>query len=94
MSTIDDQWISNISTDDQSFLLEVAAAFKWYMREHKTNQSELAVRLGVSEGRVSQILNGRQNLTCKTIEALGEALGAEVELTLTPSNLRSDEDSV
>lgn len=84
MSTTDDRWDPETSTTVQNFLLEVAAAFKWYMREHKTTQSELAERLGVSEGRVSQILNGRQNLTCKTIEALGDALGAEVELTLTP----------
>lgn len=48
------------------------------------SQRELADRLGVSEGRVSQLLSGRQNLTLRTLGALGWALGVRFELNPVP----------
>lgn len=46
------------------------------------SQKELATRLGVSEGRVSQIVNGSENLTLRSLAAVGWALG--VRFTLQP----------
>jgi transcriptional regulator with XRE-family HTH domain len=43
-------------------------------------QRELAERLGVSEGRVSQILSGGTNLTLRSLAGLGWALGVEFKL--------------
>ena len=48
------------------------------------SQRELAERLGVSEGRVSQLLSGRENLTLRTLGALGWALGVRFELNPVP----------
>jgi transcriptional regulator with XRE-family HTH domain len=48
------------------------------------SQRELAARLGVSEGRVSQLLSGRENLTLRTLGALGWALGVRFELNPVP----------
>lgn len=47
-------------------------------------RSELARRLGVTRGRVSQILSGGENLTLRTLGALGWALGIRFELAPTP----------
>ena len=45
------------------------------MEELDVSQVELARRLNVSEARVSQVLDGSQNLTLATISAIGTALG-------------------
>src|SRR5690606_27124167 len=47
------------------------------------SQEELAQRLGVSAGRVSQLLSGAENLTLRSLGALGWALG--VRFNLQPS---------
>ena len=44
------------------------------------SQRELADRLDVTPGRVSQVLSGRENLTLRTLAALGWALGVRFEL--------------
>ncbi|MEV0910876.1 helix-turn-helix transcriptional regulator [Streptomyces hokutonensis] len=43
-------------------------------------RSELAKAMGVSPGRVSQIMSGDANLTVRTLAAAAEALGAGVEI--------------
>lgn len=47
-------------------------------------RAELARRLQVSRGRVSQILSGDENLTLKSLGALGWALGIRFELVPAP----------
>jgi transcriptional regulator with XRE-family HTH domain len=47
-------------------------------------QRELARRLGVSEGRVSQILSGKENLTLRSLASLGWALGMRFDLEPRP----------
>lgn len=47
-------------------------------------RKELARRLGVSPGRVSQILSGEENLTLRSLGALGWALGVRFQLTPKP----------
>ncbi|MEU5861341.1 MULTISPECIES: helix-turn-helix transcriptional regulator [unclassified Nonomuraea] len=61
---------------------EVVDEITWYMREHKITRADLAASLGVSPGRVSQILSGDENLTLRTLGAVVDALGARLELTL------------
>src|SRR6266498_5956536 len=56
----------------------------WYMREHKVSRADLAHSMGVSPGRVSQILSGDENLTLRTLSSVVGALGARVEVTLRP----------
>lgn len=58
----------------------------WYMREHKVSRAELAASMGVSPGRVSQILSGDENLTLRTLGAVVDALGARLELTLSEAD--------
>jgi transcriptional regulator with XRE-family HTH domain len=62
----------------------------WYMREHKVSRADLAQSMGVSAGRVSQILSGEENLTLRTLSGVVGALGAEVEFTLHSVEARED----
>jgi transcriptional regulator with XRE-family HTH domain len=56
----------------------------WFMRENKVSRADLAHTMGVSPGRVSQILSGEENLTLRTLSAVVDALGARLEVTLRP----------
>jgi transcriptional regulator with XRE-family HTH domain len=55
----------------------------WHMKERGLSRADLATRMGVSPGRVSQILGGGENLTLRTLAALSCALGAHFGLELT-----------
>jgi transcriptional regulator with XRE-family HTH domain len=65
---------------------EVVDEITWYMREHKVTRSDLARALGVSPGRVSQILSGGENLTLRTLGSVVAALGARFEIALHPDD--------
>lgn len=56
----------------------------WYMRERGLSRADLAARMGVSPGRVSQILGGGENLTLRTLAALSTALDARFGIELVP----------
>jgi transcriptional regulator with XRE-family HTH domain len=43
-------------------------------------RKDLATRLNLSPGRISQILSGRENLTLRSLAALGWAMGVRFEL--------------
>ena len=60
------------------------------MREHKVSRADLAQSMGVSAGRVSQILSGEENLTLRTLSGVVGALGAEFEVTLHPVEGQAD----
>jgi transcriptional regulator with XRE-family HTH domain len=70
------------STDD--FLYRIAADFirqiESAMESAEINQAELAKRLKVSEGRVSQVLNNPGNLTLRKIVEYVRALGRKVAI--------------
>lgn len=58
-------------------------AVNWHMRERGLTRTDLAARMGVSPGRVSQILGGGENLTLRTLAALSTALDAHFDIELT-----------
>jgi transcriptional regulator with XRE-family HTH domain len=55
----------------------------FHMRESGVSRAELAARMGVSPGRVSQILGGGENLTLRTLAALATALDARFDFELS-----------
>ena len=57
------------------------------LRENHTRQAELAERLGVSEGHVSQLLRASANPTLFSIEKVASALDCEVVVWLIPRRL-------
>lgn len=56
----------------------------WYMHERNLTRADLAGLMGVSPGRVSQVLSGGENLTLRTLAGLATALGAQFEVELSP----------
>lgn len=58
-----DQWLQTIEN-------EIILQIHRYMEREKINQTQLAQRLGVSKGRVSQILSGKLNFSMRTLVEL------------------------
>ena len=61
---------------------DMTTAITWFMKEQGIAKSELARRLNVTPGRVSQILSGDENLTLRTLATVCAALNAHFELDL------------
>jgi transcriptional regulator with XRE-family HTH domain len=72
--------------DDEmlAFGTQLINEISWYMRERDLTRAELAERMRVSPGRVSQILSGGENLTMRTLAALSTALDARFSIELRP----------
>jgi transcriptional regulator with XRE-family HTH domain len=66
-----------------ALVTQVTNEISWYMRERGLTRTDLAARMGVSPGRVSQILGGGENLTLRTLAALSTALDARFDLELS-----------
>jgi transcriptional regulator with XRE-family HTH domain len=65
-------------------ITQVTNEINWHVREHNLTRADLASRMGVSPGRVSQVLSGGENLTLRTLASLATALGTQFDLTLSP----------
>ena len=61
-----------------------------HLREHGLTRAELAGRMGVSPGRISQVLSGGENLTLRTLAALSTALDARFDVQLTSAKPATD----
>jgi transcriptional regulator with XRE-family HTH domain len=68
---------------------EMTTAVTWYMKERGITKRELAERLNVTPGRVSQILSGGENLTLRTLATVCAALDAHFQVDLA-ENKSSD----
>ena len=80
------------ATEDQltSLITQVTNEINWYMSEGQISRTDLASRMGVSPGRVSQVLSGGENLTLRTLAALAVALDGRFELELKPVKATED----
>jgi transcriptional regulator with XRE-family HTH domain len=79
-----DQRATETQIDDEMLALitQLTNEINWYMRERGLTRADLAARMGVSPGRVSQILSGGENLTLRTLAALSTALDARFDVEL------------
>ncbi|GAA3035960.1 transcriptional regulator with XRE-family HTH domain [Streptomyces olivoverticillatus] len=59
---------------------EATASLAGLLAERGMTRKDLAECMGVSPGRVSQILSGGENLTLRSLAAVAESLGATVEI--------------
>lgn len=80
-----DQRATEAQIDEEMLALvtRLTNDINWYMRERGMTRADLATRMGVSAGRVSQILGGGENLTLRTLAALSTALDARFDVALT-----------
>jgi len=79
-----DQRAAESQIDEEMFALvtQLTNEINWHMREQGLTRADLAARMGVSPGRVSQILGGGENLTLRTLAALSTALDARFDIEL------------
>jgi transcriptional regulator with XRE-family HTH domain len=73
---------SQIDEEMLTLLTQLTNEINWHMRERGLSRADLAARMGVSPGRVSQILGGGENLTLRTLAALSTALDARFDVRL------------
>ncbi|MEU7043777.1 helix-turn-helix transcriptional regulator [Streptomyces varsoviensis] len=60
---------------------QATASLAGLLAERGMTRKDLADCLGVSPGRVSQILSGDENLTLRSLAAVAESLDARVEIS-------------
>jgi transcriptional regulator with XRE-family HTH domain len=72
---------------------EITNEITVYLRERGLTRAELASRMGVSPGRISQVLSGGENLTLRTLAALSTALDAEFDVQLVSRKPETDASS-
>ena len=74
---------SQIDEEMLALVTQLTNEINWHMRERGLSRADLAARMGVSPGRVSQILGGGENLTLRTLAALSTALDARFDIQLS-----------
>lgn len=72
-----------IDEEMYGLVTQVSNEITWLMTERGLTRADLAARMGVSPGRVSQILGGGENLTLRTLAALAAALDARFDIGLS-----------
>ena len=73
---------TQIEDEMLALITQLTNEINWYMRERGLTRADLAARMGVSPGRVSQILGGGENLTLRTLAAMSAALDARFDIEL------------
>lgn len=68
---------------------EAVANISGLLESLKISRRRFAERLGVSAGRISQMLSGERNLTLRSLAAMAWALGYEVDIRVKPMSDRS-----
>ena len=74
---------SKVDEEMHGLVTQLTNEITFHMRECDLSRAELAARIGVSPGRISQILGGGENLTLRTLAALATALDARFEFELS-----------
>ncbi|MEU6768112.1 helix-turn-helix transcriptional regulator [Streptomyces sp. NPDC046853] len=59
---------------------QATAAIAGLLAERNLSRTQLAERMGISPGRVSQILSGDENLTLRSLANIAESLDVGVEV--------------
>jgi len=75
---------AQVEEEQSQLITQLMNEINWYMHERKLTRADLASRMGVSPGRVSQVLSGGENLTLRTLASLATALDARFDLALRP----------
>ena len=73
---------AKVDEEMHGLVTQLTNEITFHMRERGISRADLAARMGVSPGRVSQILSGGENLTLRTLSALAVALDARFDFEL------------
>jgi antitoxin component HigA of HigAB toxin-antitoxin module len=75
---------AQVDAELSQLVTQLTNEINWHMRQRGLTRADLASRMGVSPGRVSQVLSGGENLTLRTLASLATALDGRFELALRP----------
>lgn len=75
---------ARVETELSQLVTQLTNEINWYLHERGLTRADLASRMGVSPGRVSQVLSGGENLTLRTLASLATALDAQFGIDLRP----------
>ena len=75
---------ARVEAELSQLVTQLTNEINWYMHERGLTRADLASRMGVSPGRVSQVLSGGENLTLRTLASLATALDARFGVDLRP----------
>src|SRR2546429_9722281 len=78
-----DQVEAKVDEEMHTLVTQLTNEITFHMRECGISRADLAARMCVSPGRVSQILGGGENLTLRTLAALVTALDARFDFELS-----------
>ena len=78
-----DQVEAKVDEEMHTLVTQLTNEITFHMRECGISRADLAARMGVSPGRVSQILGGGENLTLRTLAAMATALDARFDFELS-----------
>lgn len=76
---------ARVEAELSQLITQLTNEINWYMHARGLTRADLASRMGVSAGRVSQVLSGGENLTLRTLAGLATALDARFSLELKPA---------
>jgi transcriptional regulator with XRE-family HTH domain len=70
--------------EEERLILDATESIHLLMDEQELNRAELARRVGVSKGHISQLLDGKSNMTLRTLARLMKALGHRAHIESEP----------
>jgi transcriptional regulator with XRE-family HTH domain len=82
---VPDTYEARAAFERESLSLQILDAVQQYLNSYDYSQQAIAEELGITEGRVSQILSGEQNLTLKTLASLAAGLKGHFDIKLVPA---------
>ncbi len=74
----------------ERLLLDVTELMQKALDETGTRRSELAKKLGLTRGRITQLLGGEENLTLRTVADVFTAMGKHLGTTLEDINVEPE----
>jgi transcriptional regulator with XRE-family HTH domain len=85
-------WVEKVAADpermkayqQERLILDVTELISRRMEEHGVSRAELAKRLGRSKGYITQLLDGRANMTLRTVSDVMLALGRTMTVADKP----------
>jgi len=79
-------WKRDVAAEQSRLVAVATFAITDHMEQNKITRAELAHRMGVSPGRVSQILSGEENPTLRTLATVATALDGHVDVAFQPKS--------
>jgi transcriptional regulator with XRE-family HTH domain len=70
--------------EEERLILEATELVHRLMQDQSVSRAELARRVGVSKGHVTQLLDGSRNMTLRTLARLTHALNRRLQLDAQP----------